>query len=128
MAISPGQAHESTCFETVVQAVPLEKLPVALAGDRGYSVRRIRGWLDEQSIRCVIPYPRNQNPPKGYRLDKKAYRQRNVVERLIGWLKECRRIATRFEKRAEFFLAMLKLATIRRLLRISSNLRFAARP
>ena len=51
-------------------------------------------------------------------LDKDAYRRRSVIECCIGWLKECRRIGTRFEKLALNFLAMIKLAIIRRYLRI----------
>ena len=51
--------------------------------------------------------------------DREAYRRRNVVERCIGWLKECRRIATRFEKLAVSYLAMLKLAMIARYFRIA---------
>jgi transposase len=39
-----------------------------------------------------------------------TYRRRNVVERLVGWLKEHRRIATRFEKLACSFLAMVKVS------------------
>ncbi|HEY8470751.1 MAG TPA: transposase, partial [Longimicrobiales bacterium] len=34
------------------------------------------------------------------------------IERAVGWLKECRRLATRFEKLATQFHAMLKLAMI----------------
>jgi len=40
-----------------------------------------------------------------------------VVERLVGWLKEHRRIATRFEKLASSFLAMVKLSFVRRYFR-----------
>lgn len=40
------------------------------------------------------------------------------MERCVGWLKECRRIATRFEKLALNYLAMLKLAMIQRYLQI----------
>jgi len=39
------------------------------------------------------------------------------VERCISWLKEARRVATRYEKLARNFLAMLKLTMIDRLLR-----------
>jgi transposase len=49
--------------------------------------------------------------------DQKSYRRRNVVERCQGRLKECRRIATRREKPALNFLAMLKLAVIEQYLR-----------
>ncbi len=47
-----------------------------------------------------------------------TYRRRNVVERAVGWLKEHRRIATRFEKLASSFLAMVKLSFVRRYLRM----------
>ncbi|MCE9589098.1 MAG: transposase, partial [Planctomycetes bacterium] len=40
------------------------------------------------------------------------------IEQTIGWLKECRRIGTRFEKLAINFLAMMKLAMIQRTLKI----------
>lgn len=50
--------------------------------------------------------------------DQEKYRQRNVVERCIGWLKECRRIFTRFEKLAVNYRAMVHLAMIERYLRL----------
>ena len=55
-----------------------------------------------------------QNP----RFDKATYRRRNVVKRCVAWLKENRRLATRFEKLAVNFLAMVKLAMIQRCLRL----------
>jgi transposase len=51
--------------------------------------------------------------------DRETYRQRSAIENCVGWPKECRRIATRFEKLALNFLAMLKLAIIQRYLRIA---------
>lgn len=119
VAISPGQAHDSTCFEVVMNAVPLDHWPEALGGDKGYSAGRIRTWLASESIKDVIPYKSNEHLPEDYEFDRGAYRRRNVVERLIGWLKECRRIATRFEKRAKHFLAMITLAAMRRLLKVA---------
>jgi hypothetical protein len=50
-------------------------------------------------------------------LDRDAYRRRSVVERCVGWLKQARRIATRFEKTAGNFLMMPQLAMIQRYLR-----------
>lgn len=51
--------------------------------------------------------------------DRETYRQRSAIENCVGWMKECRRIATRFEKLALNFLAMLKLVIIQRYLRIA---------
>jgi len=69
----------------------------------------------------VIPQRSDQKAQhrgRPLKLDKQAYRRRNVIERCIGWLKESRRIGTRFEKPALSFLAMLKLAIIERYLRL----------
>ena len=41
--------------------------------------------------------------------DFSPYRERNRVERLINRVKQCRRIATRYEKRAANDLAMVTL-------------------
>jgi transposase len=41
------------------------------------------------------------------------YRARNRVERFFNRIKHCRRIATRYDKLAENFLAFIKLAAIR---------------
>lgn len=95
--------------------------PERLAGDKGYSHDWIRHWLKRRRIQAVIPERSDQVERRGSPqpdFDKKAYRRRNIVERLIGWLKECRRIGTRFEKLAGSFLGMIKLAMIRRCLQI----------
>lgn len=95
--------------------------PKAVAGDKGYSYPRIRAWLRRRGLRAIIPQRANQRARRKGRplaFDKKQYRRRSVVERCIGWLKTCRRIATRFEKLALTFLAMIKLAIIRRYLEL----------
>lgn len=53
-----------------------------------------------------------KNRERRVRFDKAAYRKRNVVVRLIGRLKQFRRIATRYEKRAVNYLAMLTITAI----------------
>jgi transposase len=65
----------------------------------------------------VIPTKSNEKRRPGF--DREVYRGRNVVERCVSWFKEARRVATRFEKLARNFLAMVKLAMIDRLLRAS---------
>lgn len=94
--------------------------PDRLAGDKGYSFPRIRQWLRDHGIEAVIPQRDDQRAAHhGFPLkfDKEAYRKRSIVEQCIGWLKECRRIGTRFEKLAINFLAMVKVAMIQRYLR-----------
>jgi transposase len=91
--------------------------PRRLAADKGYSYPRIRRWLSRHKVKAVIPYRKNQRPDRGARLngfDKDTYRRRHLIENCVGWLKECRRVATRYEKLALTYLAMLKLAMIQR--------------
>lgn len=68
----------------------------------------------------MIPHKENEkdrHDPK-VKFDTEAYRGRAVVEQCVGWLKEYRRIGTRFEKLAVNFHGMLVLAIIRRYLRM----------
>ncbi len=111
--MTAGQSHESRSFEELMDTVRIarRRRPDAVAGDKGYSYPRIRAWLSRRGIEAVIPSRSNQ--PKA-RISKRKYRRRNVVERCIGWLKWCRRVATRYEKLAESYLGMVRLAMIQR--------------
>ncbi len=115
--VTAGQAHESKKFEALMDTVRIRRRrrPDAVAGDRAYSSPRIRLWLARRGIEAVIPSRRGERPAK---LNRRKYKRRNVVERCIGWLKCCRRIATRHEKLARHFLAMVKLAMVQRCLRL----------
>jgi transposase len=94
--------------------------PRKMAGDKGYSSRKNRDWLKGQRIKPVIPHKDNEKARHDGRVkfDKPAYRGRAVIEQCVGWLKENRRIATRFEKLAINFVTMLQLAMIKRYLRL----------
>lgn len=122
---SPGQANEARFLEPVLNAVRIpqrrgrpRQRPTALAGDRGYSHPSLRLWLARHHVHSVIPTRRDQSPRP---LDHDAYRQRNVIERCVGRLKEARRIATRYEKLALHFLAAVKLRMLELQLGILSN-------
>jgi len=92
--------------------------PVALAGDKGYRAEWIDDYLIALGITPVIPSKENQErEARAIPFDQQAYRDRNIVERLIGWLKECRRIFSRFEKTAKNFAGMIKMAFIQRYLK-----------
>ena len=130
--VTAGQVHESTRAESVIGQAVATRIgrrrkrkrrrckPRKLAGDKGYSVQRLRDWLREQRIKPVIPHKDNEKARHDPSLpfDKEAYRGRAVVEQCVGWLKEYRRIGTRFEKLAVNYHGMLQLAMIRRYLRL----------
>ena len=69
-----------------------------MAGDKGYSSPKARHHLQRRHIQVVIPSKSNQRRQPNF--DRAAYRRRNLVERLINRLKQFRRVATRYEKRA----------------------------
>ncbi len=84
--------------------------PDRVAGDKGYSSPTVRRHLKERKIGAVIPTKADEAPDPAF--DRAAYRERNAVERLINRLKQWRRIATRYEKRAANYLAMVTVAAI----------------
>jgi transposase len=84
--------------------------PRALLADRGYTGRKVRDHLRRRGIGAIIPQLKTETTPR--LLDWRTYRERNVVERLVGRLKEYRRLATRYDKLASSFLAFLHLAAI----------------
>jgi transposase len=118
--VTAGQKQECKHFDHVLDAIRIprgigrpRKRPAALAGDKGYSYAHVRQWLRKKGIRAVIPQRTDQlrthkGRPLGFRPEE--YRRRSMVERAVGWLKERRRIATRYEKLALCFRAMLHLA------------------
>ncbi len=84
--------------------------PDRLAGDKGYSSPTIRCYLKGRGIGAVVPTKVDEAPNPAF--DRAAYLERNVVERLINRLKGWRRIATRYEKRAANYGAMVTIAAI----------------
>jgi transposase len=118
--VTPGQRHESKAFEPTMQRVALRRRrgrrrwPRRLAGDKGYSYPRIWRWLRRRRIGRVIPTRKDQ--PRDPDFDKVEYRKRNIIERVVGWSKECRRLLTRFEKLAINYVAFWIIASSVRLL------------
>lgn len=123
VALSAGQRHEVTRFVEVLEASRLPRTrrraryrPDRLAGDMGYNAEWVRDWLWKRGIEPVIPR-RAVSPPPDEPFDRVAYRGRNVVERCIGWLKESRRVFSRFDKLALSYAGFLNLAILQRLLK-----------
>jgi transposase len=124
--LTAGQTHESTVFDELLVAADACLLdedgdriawPFALGGDKGYRADWIDEYLLELGIEPVIPSKENEDrAARPVPFNKEAYRRRNIVERLIGWIKESRRIFSRFEKTAKNFGGMFKLAFIRQYL------------
>jgi len=125
--ITGGQAHETTALEEVLDQADKNLLdadgkpiawPINLAGDKGYRAAWIDEKLLELGINPVIPSKSDEDRnARRAEFDKDSYRRRNIAERAIGWMKECRRAFSRFEKTAIDYRGMIKMAMIERFLK-----------
>jgi transposase len=97
------------------------KRPSRLRLDKGYSYAKCRNLLRRRGIKHQIPErddQKEQRKKKGRAggrpvvFEAAVYAQRNVVERCILRLKQWRRVATRYDKRAAMYLAFVTLASI----------------
>lgn len=116
--LTAGQRHEVSAFEQLMGQGTVKRAgrgrpkvrPGRVSGDKSYSSGEIRRYLRRRGIRMTIP--RKINERRNGPFERAIYRTGNRVERLINRLKQFRRVATRYEKRAENYLAMLTIAAI----------------
>ncbi|GED22267.1 hypothetical protein HHA01_12440 [Halomonas halmophila] len=125
--LSPGQDGDTQHFMPTMESIHLpgqvgrpRKRCRHIVADKGYDSDALRRYCYRQRMKPVIAQrkmKRRPRPglPRGF--DKPKYRERNVIERGFGWLKELRRIATRYDKLVSSFAAMVCLACIDRCLR-----------
>jgi len=81
-----------------------------LIGDMGYDALELRQQLAFRGTASVIPsHPTRKHP---WSIDLETYKERNLVERMFGRLKDFRRIATRYDKLARNFASAIALAAV----------------
>lgn len=127
MVITPGQRHDSTQLASVLDEIRVPRpggrgrprtRPDRVIADKGYSYPRCRRLLRQRHIPHTIPERRDQRarrakrPGRPLAFDQATYARRNVVERCINRLKQWRGLATRYEKRAVNYRAMVVIASI----------------
>jgi transposase len=81
--------------------------PRRVIADKAYDADSLRAWLRTRHIQAVIPSTASRATP--YPLDRTAYARRNLIERLFCRLKNWRRLATRYDRLAQNYLAGLAL-------------------
>jgi transposase len=85
-------------------------LGLASTETKDYNSRHIRRYLRQHGIKAIIP--RKSNQRRLPQFDREGYRERNRVESFINRLKQFRRVATRSDKRAIQYLAIVTAAAI----------------
>jgi transposase len=116
--LTAGQRHEAPQFPALMEQGGVKQAgrgrprqrPQRVVADKGYSSHAIRSYLRRRGIRYTIPRRRDERRRGPF--DRAIYRTRNQVERLINKLKQFRRVATRYEKYAENYRAMVVLRCI----------------
>jgi transposase len=135
VVLTEGQRHESTQLAPVLDQIRVPRLeadgrpkagrprkrPRQVLGDKGFSYPRCRRVLRRRGIAHLIPERKDQRErreKKGSRGGRpcrfrpEVYRERNWIERLVNRLKQWRRIATRYEKRAANYRAFVLIGCI----------------
>jgi transposase len=99
-----GEAHDNRLCSVLLDGLRPQTIVLA---DRGYDADWIRQFVSEQGAWANLPPKKNRTNPINFSPD--LYRSRNLVERFFHKIKQCRRIATRYDKLAANYLAFIKL-------------------
>jgi len=116
LALTPGEAHDNRLCSALLCALLPQTM---LLADRGYDADWIRELVRRQGAWANIPPKRNRKDPICF--SPYLYRARNLVERFFNKIKQCRRVATRYDKLSSNYLAFVKLASIRIWLRANES-------
>ena len=81
-----------------------------MIADTGYDSDALAGKIAARGAAVVVKPNACRNPPPA--IDWHLYRERNVVERFWSKVKQYRRVATRYDKKAVNFLAFLQVASL----------------
>lgn len=104
LILTPGQCGDAPKAEGLLQDLLAEHVIADAAYDSDAIRRQVRRM---KAKACIKPNPTRKRKK---RYDRKRYQHRNVVERFFRRIKDCRRVATRYEKKARNFAAFVWLA------------------
>jgi transposase len=111
LVLTPGQAADVTQAATLIEGAPFE----VVIADRGYDSQAVVDAIEAHGGEAVIPTLKNRKVQRV--IDRERYKDRNLAERFWARVKQYRRVATRYEKTARNFLALVHVASIMILLR-----------
>jgi transposase len=111
--IAEGNRHDIVLTDGTLDAAFVDELPSKLVGDKAWDSAPLQERLDaERNIELIAPKRSSTGKRRQDGRSFRRYKRRWKVERLFSWLKNFRRVATRWEYHAENYLGMLQLACI----------------
>ncbi|MFT6227586.1 MAG: transposase [Paracoccaceae bacterium] len=113
MHLTQGQTADISAASALLAYA--EQRPRELLADKGYDSDDLRADLYLQGSHPIIPWRSNRKQPGT--LDRVRYAKRNRIERMMGLLKQFRRVATCYGKTPASFLSFVKIAAIHRWMR-----------
>jgi transposase len=84
--------------------------PEVVIADKGYDKKALVEEVERRGAEAVIPTQKDRKEQRA--IDRHLYRERNLAERFWSKVKQYRRVATRYEKKAANFLAFVKVAAM----------------
>ena len=104
--LTAGQRHDNLTAKALLEGFKAE----AVLADRAYDNNDMRKTIADMDADAVIPSTRSRKVPIPH--DQATYKLRNRIERCFNKLKHFRRFATRYDRRADYFLAFVHIAAI----------------
>jgi transposase len=115
--IASGERNEVTLVEAAVKQRFTAQTPEKLIADRAYDSAKLQTQLEDQGIALIAPKRRNSPVRRQDGRALRRYKRRWKVERLFAWLLRSRRVATRYEHKAENYLGFVHIGCLVILLR-----------
>lgn len=119
LTLSAGERHDLIGFDEIYAQAQEAGTLARLTADRGYDADDVRARLASDQVECVIPPRKNRLEPLP--CSRRLYRRRHKIENWFRKLQDFRRLATRYEKLAACFLALVHLGSTLILLRSFVN-------
>jgi transposase len=111
LGLTSGETHDNRLTLSLLSRLRSGSM---LLADRGYDADWIRAFATERGSWANVPRCNRREP---ICFSPHLYRARNLVERFFNKIRQCRRVATRYDKLAANYLAFIQLASIRLWLR-----------
>lgn len=108
MHLSGGNCNDAPQGRISIEKIGTKYKGIPILMDRAYEGDKTQQLCYDYGHEPIVPPKKNRLNPWIY--DEELYKQRNIIERLFRWLKEFRRVCTRYDKLDITFFSFIQLA------------------